>query len=68
VIPFGVGLTGVILGSGLVQFNFGNKANQQMFMRMRVMAQGVTVVAMMLSLAVQERQKALGLIPDMYRY
>ena len=32
-----------------------------MFMRLRVGAQGVTVLAMMASLAVQERQKALGI-------
>ena len=39
----GVFLTAAILGSGLGQFNSGNKGNQQLFMRARVMAQGATV-------------------------
>ena len=49
--------------SGLFALKNNNKAQQQLFMRLRVGAQGVTVIAMMASLMVQERQKALGLIP-----
>jgi hypothetical protein len=59
----GVCATAVILLSGLFALKNNNKAQQQMFMRLRVGAQGITVMAMMASLAVQERQKALGLIP-----
>eukprot|EP00281_Chroomonas_sp_CCMP1168_P022630 CAMPEP_0206232936 /NCGR_PEP_ID=MMETSP0047_2-20121206/11698_1 /ASSEMBLY_ACC=CAM_ASM_000192 /TAXON_ID=195065 /ORGANISM="Chroomonas mesostigmatica_cf, Strain CCMP1168" /LENGTH=147 /DNA_ID=CAMNT_0053656739 /DNA_START=71 /DNA_END=514 /DNA_ORIENTATION=+ len=66
VIPVGCFLTAVILGSGLVQFNSGNKGNQQMFMRARVVAQGLTVTAMMISLGVQQREKELGLYKDLY--
>ena len=40
----------------------GNQANQQSFMRLRIGTQGVTVLAMLTSLAVQERQKVLGII------
>jgi hypothetical protein len=59
----GVCATAVILLSGLFALKNNNKAQQQMFMRLRVGAQGITVMAMMASLAVQERQRALGLIP-----
>ena len=60
VIPVGVALTAIILTSGLFSLKSNNKAQQQAFMRMRVGAQGATVLAMMASLAVQERQKSLG--------
>ena len=60
VIPAGVVLTALILTSGLFSLKNNNKAQQQVFMRMRVGAQGVTLLAMMASLATQERQKALG--------
>jgi hypothetical protein len=59
----GVCTTAIILLSGLFALKNNNKAQQQMFMRLRVGAQGITVMAMMASLAVQERQRALGLIP-----
>eukprot|EP00293_Proteomonas_sulcata_P020252 CAMPEP_0184288698 /NCGR_PEP_ID=MMETSP1049-20130417/1167_1 /TAXON_ID=77928 /ORGANISM="Proteomonas sulcata, Strain CCMP704" /LENGTH=115 /DNA_ID=CAMNT_0026595197 /DNA_START=185 /DNA_END=532 /DNA_ORIENTATION=- len=62
VIPVGVFTTGLVLMSGLVSFNFANKAMQQNFMRARVVTQGLTIAAMMTSLAVQERQKTLGLL------
>ena len=55
-----MGVTTVILISGLFSMQANNKGQQQMFMRLRVGAQAVTVLAMMASLAVQERQKALG--------
>ena len=54
-------LTAIILTSGLFSLQSNNKAQQQTFMRLRVGAQGLTVLAMMASLAVQERQKALGI-------
>ncbi len=60
----GVGVTAVILVSGLFSLQANNKPQQQMFMRMRVGAQAITVLAMMASLAVQERQKSLGLFKD----
>lgn len=63
VIPMGVFLTSVILGSGLLSLQQKNRVNQQYAMRSRVIAQGITIGAMMTSLAVQERQKALGIIP-----
>jgi hypothetical protein len=49
------------LTSGLFALKNNNKAQQQVFMRLRVGAQAITVLAMMASLGVQERQKALGL-------
>jgi uncharacterized protein YrrD len=57
----GVAITAVILTSGLFALKNNNKAQQQVFMRLRVGAQAITVLAMMASLGVQERQKALGL-------
>lgn len=61
VIPMGVFFTGVVLLSGLGAFNNNtSKARQQTFMRARLVAQGMTVAAMMASLAVQERAKYLG--------
>mmetsp|Transcript_17308 Transcript_17308/g.33958 ORF Transcript_17308/g.33958 Transcript_17308/m.33958 type:complete len:140 (-) Transcript_17308:199-618(-) len=68
VIPLGCFVTTVVLCSTFVEFHKGNKRNAQIFMRARVVAQGVTVACMMTSLLVQQRQKALGLIPDMYNY
>ncbi|EKX35956.1 hypothetical protein GUITHDRAFT_146112 [Guillardia theta CCMP2712] len=62
IIPLGVFTTAIILGSGLVSFNSGDKATSQTFMRARVIAQGITVAAMMASLGVQERQRSLGLL------
>ena len=56
----GVLLTAIILTSGLFSLKDNNKARQQLFMRLRVGAQGLTVLAMMASLFVQERQRALG--------
>lgn len=53
----------MILGSGLLSLQQKNRVNQQYAMRSRVIAQGITIGAMMTSLAVQERQKALGIIP-----
>jgi hypothetical protein len=62
VIPAGIFLTTIVLGSGLASMSRGNQANQQSFMRLRIGTQGVTVLAMLTSLAVQERQKVLGII------
>jgi hypothetical protein len=64
IISPGVGVTAIILVSGLFSLQANNKPQQQMFMRMRVGAQGITVLAMMASLAVQERQKSLGLFKN----
>ena len=64
IISTGVGVTAIILVSGLFSLQANNKPQQQMFMRMRVGAQGITVLAMMASLAVQERQKSLGLFKN----
>ncbi|KAJ1492928.1 hypothetical protein T484DRAFT_1930153 [Baffinella frigidus] len=61
VIPGGIFITAVVLASGMASMSTGNQANQQTFMRARIGAQALTVAAMMASLAVQERQKALGL-------
>jgi hypothetical protein len=60
----GVFATAVILASGLFSLQQKKQANQQYAMRSRVVAQGITIAAMMTSLAVQERQKALGIIPQ----
>ncbi len=54
-------ITAIILTSGLFSLKNNNKAQQQVFMRLRVGTQGLTVLAMMASLFVQERQKALGI-------
>ncbi len=54
-------MTAIILTSGLFSLKNNNKAQQQVFMRLRVGAQGLTVLAMMASLVVQERQKSLGI-------
>jgi hypothetical protein len=54
-------MTAIILTSGLFSLKNNNKAQQQVFMRLRVGAQAVTVLAMMASLVVQERQKSLGI-------
>mmetsp|Transcript_3862 Transcript_3862/g.8529 ORF Transcript_3862/g.8529 Transcript_3862/m.8529 type:complete len:126 (-) Transcript_3862:73-450(-) len=61
VIPAGVVITAIILTSGLFSLKNNNKAQQQVFMRLRVGAQGITVLAMLASLVVQERQKSLGI-------
>lgn len=63
VIPLGVFMTSIILASGLFSLQQKNRANQQYAMRSRVVAQGVTIGAMMTSLLVMERQKYLGIIP-----
>ncbi len=57
----GVVMTAIILTSGLFSLKNNNKTQQQVFMRLRVGAQAVTVLAMMASLVVQERQKSLGI-------
>uniref|UniRef100_A0A6U2CQH3 HIG1 domain-containing protein n=1 Tax=Hemiselmis andersenii TaxID=464988 RepID=A0A6U2CQH3_HEMAN len=62
VIPIGCFVTTVVLATSFYQLHIGNKRNGQLFMRARVAAQGLTVAAMMASLAVQARQKHLGLI------
>ncbi len=54
-------MTAIILTSGLFALKNNNKVQQQVFMRLRVGAQAITILAMMASLGVQERQKALGL-------
>mmetsp|Transcript_48319 Transcript_48319/g.75457 ORF Transcript_48319/g.75457 Transcript_48319/m.75457 type:complete len:95 (-) Transcript_48319:185-469(-) len=61
VIPLGCVVTAGVLGSGFYQFKKGNKKTSQLLMRARVAAQAVTICAMMFSLKVQDRQKALGL-------
>jgi len=63
VIPLGVFMTSCILASGLLSMQQKNRVNQQYAMRSRVIAQGITIGAMMTSLGVQERQRALGIIP-----
>ena len=67
VIPAGVFMTSCVLASGLLSLQQKNRVNQQYAMRSRVIAQGITVGAMMTSLMVQERQKALGIIPRLVR-
>ena len=56
-IPAGVCTTAVILMGGLKSFTEGNRRKSQLFMRARVVAQGVTVAAMMGCLAWQGMQK-----------
>jgi len=63
VIPGGVFITSCILASGLFSLQQKNRSNQQYAMRARVVGQGITIGAMMTSLVVMERQKALGIIP-----
>jgi len=63
VIPLGVFMTSIILFTGLFSLQQKNRVNQQYAMRSRVVAQGVTIGAMMTSLLVMERQKYLGIIP-----
>eukprot|EP01135_Chromosphaera_perkinsii_P001231 Nk52_evm4s163 gene=Nk52_evmTU4s163 len=47
-IPVGCALTGVTLVGGLKNFQGGSKSGSQFFMRARVIAQGATVVALVL--------------------
>eukprot|EP00656_Telonema_subtile_P049315 TRINITY_DN609_c0_g2_i3.p1 TRINITY_DN609_c0_g2~~TRINITY_DN609_c0_g2_i3.p1 ORF type:complete len:121 (+),score=26.31 TRINITY_DN609_c0_g2_i3:163-525(+) len=49
-VPIGVGTTGVVLGSGLASFKDGNARRSQFLMRGRVVAQGLSVAAIMWSL------------------
>eukprot|EP00292_Cryptomonas_paramecium_P018590 CAMPEP_0113688928 /NCGR_PEP_ID=MMETSP0038_2-20120614/16839_1 /TAXON_ID=2898 /ORGANISM="Cryptomonas paramecium" /LENGTH=123 /DNA_ID=CAMNT_0000609859 /DNA_START=91 /DNA_END=459 /DNA_ORIENTATION=+ /assembly_acc=CAM_ASM_000170 len=64
IIPGGVIMTGVVLMSGLVSLKNNNKQQQQAFMRLRVGTQGATIMAMMMSLMVQERQNTLACTAD----
>jgi hypothetical protein len=56
----GVVITAGILTAGLFALKNNNKMQQQALMRLRVGSQAVTVLAVVASLGVQERQKALG--------
>mmetsp|Transcript_62741 Transcript_62741/g.101512 ORF Transcript_62741/g.101512 Transcript_62741/m.101512 type:complete len:110 (-) Transcript_62741:117-446(-) len=60
VIPLGCVITAGILGSGFTQFKSGNRKASQLFMRARVVSQGITVTLMMVSLYAQKRQQELG--------
>ena len=59
-IPAGVARAAIILTSGLFSPTSDSKAPQQVLVRMRVGAQGIPLLAMMESLAVQERRESLG--------
>ncbi|CAI8041299.1 HIG1 domain family member 2A, mitochondrial [Geodia barretti] len=60
-VPIGCGLTVAALVYGLTQFKRGNQRSSQMAMRMRVLAQGGTIIAvlggLMVSGAVERRDK-----------
>ncbi|XP_026467061.1 HIG1 domain family member 2A, mitochondrial [Ctenocephalides felis] len=47
VVPFGCLVTAVVLGMGLANFRKGDMAKSQKYMRLRVLAQGFTVAALM---------------------
>ncbi|XP_002740038.1 HIG1 domain family member 2A, mitochondrial-like [Saccoglossus kowalevskii] len=50
-IPIGMLATTTALTWGLVQFRKGNTRNSQMMMRMRIGAQGFTVIALIMGIA-----------------
>ena len=54
-------ITAGILLSGFRQFQKGNKMASQVFMRARVVAQGVTLGLMMTSIYIRDKQKRLGI-------
>ncbi len=56
----GVVITAGILTASLFALKNNSKMRQQALMRLRVGAQAMTVLAVVASLGVQERQKALG--------
>ncbi len=57
----GVVITAGILTAGLFALKNNNQMQQQALMRLRVGAQAMTVLAVVASLGVQERQKSLGM-------
>ncbi|EKX37668.1 hypothetical protein GUITHDRAFT_116145 [Guillardia theta CCMP2712] len=61
VVPLGCVITAGILLSGFRQFQKGNKMASQVFMRARVVAQGVTLGFMMTSIYIRDKQKRLGI-------
>jgi hypothetical protein len=50
----------MILASGLFALKNNNKAKQQAIMRLRVGSQAITVLAVVASIGIQGRQKALS--------
>ena len=58
VVPIGVLVTTGVLIAGLRAFNRGDKQQSQRLMRYRILAQGLTVVGMMVGVIGLQRAKA----------
>jgi len=63
-IPFGCIITVGALSSGLAGFIQGDSKHMQRMMRMRVIAQGATVMSMVVGVAYAASQKALKAPPQ----
>ncbi|XP_077992299.1 HIG1 domain family member 2A-like [Glandiceps talaboti] len=59
-VPVGLMATAAVLSFGLVQFRRGDRHKSQRMMRMRIAAQGFTVVAIIIGVAVNARQSVMS--------